>query len=367
MRTCSKILSATMLALFCVPALAQDESDELNSARREAEQMRAQEVEEVREIRKQVARERVREMESRSVEVEVRMRQAERALEIAAQEVAELSIRQLPRTATIERIVRNSGGPVLGVTISGQDNDEPVEGVAVNGVSPGGAAADAGLRAGDVITAINGELFTSENSQVASEKLLNFMTGVENGDELSVDFLRNGKSQSVELIPQQAHVRAFTIDFDGDFDFASDGVVPPNIHVAPPGSVFARSIWMANSSSFGDMEIIKLTERLGSYFGTTEGLLIVRAPENDELQLQDGDVIREIDGRVPTSVSHAMRILGSYESGETVKIDIMRDKRKKTVSIEMPDDRQSRVPQGIAPNVHVLPQGNVIVPRRVTQ
>lgn len=361
MRTCSKILSATMLALFCVPALAQDESDELNSARREAEQLRAQEIEEVREIREQVARERVREMESRSVEVEVRMREAERALDIAAQEVAELSMRQLPRTAIIERIVRSSGGPVLGVTISGQDNDGPVEGVEVNGVSPGGAAADAGLRAGDVITAINGESFTSENSQVASEKLLDFMTGVENGDELSVDYLRNGKSQSVELIPQQAHVRAFTFDFDGD------DVVPPNIHVAPGGGPFEQFLWMGNSSSFGDMEMVKLTERLGSYFGTKEGLLIVRAPENDELQLQDGDVIREIDGRVPTSVSHAMRILGSYESGETVKIDIMRDKRKKTVSIEMPDDRQSRELSGIAPNAHVLPPGNVIVPRRVTQ
>ena len=361
MRTCSKILSAMMLALICVPALAQDESDEMDSARREAERMRAQEIEQLREVREQVARERVREIESRSVEVEVRMREAERALEIAAQEVAELSIRQLPRTATIERIVRSSGGPVLGVTISGQDNDEPVEGVEVNGVSPGGAAADAGLRAGDVITAINGESFTSENSQVASEKLLDFMTGVENGDELSVDFLRNGKSQSVELIPQQSHVRAFTFDFDSD-DFVS-----PNVHAVPVGGQFEQFLWMANSSSFGDMEMVKLTERLGSYFGTNEGLLIVRAPENDGLQLQDGDVIREIDGRVPTSVSHAMRILGSYETGETVKIDIMRDKRKKTVSIEMPDDRQSRVPPGIAPNVHVLPPGNVVVPRRVTE
>lgn len=361
MRTCSKILPATMLALFCVAANAQDEADEADSARREAEQMREQ-AEELREVREQVARERVRELEERSVEVDVRMREAERALEIAAQEVAELSMRQLPRTAIIERIVRASGGPVLGVTISGQDNDEPVEGVEVNGVSPGGAAADAGLRAGDVITAINGESFTSENSQAASEKLLDFMTGVENGDELSVDFLRNGKSQSVELIPQQAHVRAFSFDFDGD-EFVS----PPNVHVAPDSIPFEQFIWMGNSSSFGDMEMVKLTERLGSYFGTEEGLLIVRAPENDELQLQDGDVIREIDGRTPTSVSHAMRILGSYESGETVKIDIMRDKRKKTLSIEMPDNRQGRAQPPIAPTVHDLPPGNVVVPRRVTQ
>jgi len=93
----------------------------------------------------------------------------------------------------------------------------------------------------------------------------------------------------------------------------------------------------------------------------------VRAPDNEALQLQDGDVIRQIDGRTPTSVSHAMRILGSYESGETVKIEIMRDKRKKTISIEMPDDRQSRVQPPAPPVAPVRPVGTVVLPRRVTQ
>jgi C-terminal processing protease CtpA/Prc len=353
MRTCRKLISVTLLALFCVPALAQDEPDELDSSRREAEERLMQQEREF-----EVAHEIMRSMDGQSVEVEVRMRAAEHALELAAREVAELSMRQLPRTAIIERIVRSSGGPVLGVTIAGQDNSGPVEGVEVNGVSPGGAAADAGLRAGDVITSVNGESLMSENSNIANEKLLGFMAGVEVGDELSVDYLRNGKSHTVELIPQQAHVRAFTFDFDGD------DVLPPNIHVAPP---FEQFLWMANSSSFGDMEMVKLTERLGSYFGTKEGLLIVRAPDNEELQLQDGDVIRRIDGRTPTSVSHAMRILGSYESGETVKIEIMRDKRKKTISLEMPDDRQSYVTPPSPPNVPVRSVGTVVLPKRVTQ
>jgi C-terminal processing protease CtpA/Prc len=318
------------------------------------------------EIERQVVREhevqeRARAMEDRSVEVEVRMREAEHALELAAREVAELSMRQLPRIATVERIARVSGGPVLGVTIMAKEDDEPVEGVEVNGVSPGGAAAEAGIRAGDVITAINGESFTSENSQVASDKLLDFMTGVESGDELSVDILRNGKSQTVELTPRSTHVRAFTFDFDGD-DFVS-----PNVHVVPDGGPFEQFLWMGNSSSFGDMEMVRLTERLGSYFGTTEGLLIVRAPGNDELQLQDGDVIREIDGRVPTSVSHAMRILGSYESGETVKIEIMRDKRKKTISIEMPDARQSHVMPTMPPSAPLRGAGTVVIPKRVSE
>ncbi|RLA24721.1 MAG: hypothetical protein DRQ63_10705, partial [Gammaproteobacteria bacterium] len=84
----------TLLALFCVPALAQDEPDELDSSRRAAEERLMQQEREF-----EAAHERMRAMEGRSVEVEVRMREAEHALELAAREVAELSMRQLPRTA----------------------------------------------------------------------------------------------------------------------------------------------------------------------------------------------------------------------------------------------------------------------------
>jgi S1-C subfamily serine protease len=89
--------------------------------------------------------------------------------------------------------------------------------------------------------------------------------------------------------------------------------------------------------------MVSLTKDLGRYFGTDKGLLIVRAPDDESLKLRDGDVIQRIDGREPTSVTHAMRILGSYQSGETLEIEIMRDKKRQTVSVEMPDNRQSYV------------------------
>jgi hypothetical protein len=50
-----------------------------------------------------------------------------------------------------------------------------------------------------------------------------------------------------------------------------------------------------------------------------------------------------IDDREPTSVSHAMRILASYQPGESLELNIMRDKRRQTLNIELPDDRTSLV------------------------
>ena len=43
--------------------------------------------------------------------------------------------------------------------------------------------------------------------------------------------------------------------------------------------------------------------------------------------LEDGDVILAIDGRQPTSGSHATRILGSYQPAEKVTLRIVRERK----------------------------------------
>jgi C-terminal processing protease CtpA/Prc len=336
MINCKKTWVLAILVTLCVPAIAQEDA-ELEAKMREAERERV-----IRDER---------------VEVEARMRAAEAALAEAAQQVAELSRQSLPRVAMIERIMQGGDRPVIGITIGLGDGEEPVEGVTILGISPGGAAEEAGLRAGDIITSINDESLTADSATEANEKLLDFMQGVEEGDELAIEYLRNGNMQSVEISPRRMPGGVFGFNFDGsDFNM-------PDVNVMPPlGRNFNRYIWLGGDSGFGDMEMVKLTERLGSYFGTDEGILIVRAPENEELKLEDGDVILSIDSRKPTSVHHATRILGSYQGGETVNIEIMRDKRKRTVSIDIPDNRQSHVAPHPAPKVRVVPGIKVAPP-----
>jgi S1-C subfamily serine protease len=88
---------------------------------------------------------------------------------------------------------------------------------------------------------------------------------------------------------------------------------------------------------FGGAELVELTPGLGSYFGTDKGLLVVRAPAEGRFKLQDGDVLLDIDGRVPSGVGHALQILGSYRPGERVKLHLMRQKQKLELAIEVPD------------------------------
>ena len=90
-------------------------------------------------------------------ESEQMMYEAERQLEEAARRIAELSSDQLARAGEFERrMVIESGRPVIGITIGSESRRRgPVEGVAVIGISPGGAADEAGIRTGDIITGIN--------------------------------------------------------------------------------------------------------------------------------------------------------------------------------------------------------------------
>jgi type II secretory pathway component PulC len=367
-----------MLLLLCSPVVAQENADELDAKMREAERRLVEQEAERAALEYQAQRadhemeradalremERVRAelervMQDETIEVEIRMREAEASIAEAAQHMAELSSRHLPRVAMIERIMRGGNSPVLGVTIDSSHSDDPVAGVTIRGISPGGAAEESGLRAGDVMTSINNESLTADNDKKAAGKLLDFMKGVEEGDELTIEYLRNGRIQTTEIQPRPVHAGVFSFNFSDDEFVVPDFDVDVGVEFAPHLQHFNRFVWISGSSGLGDMEIVPLTERLGSYFGADEGLLIVRAPRNEDLKLQDGDVIQSIDGRKPTSVNHAMRILGSYQSGETVKIEIMRDKRKQTISIEVPDDRSS----ALAPTVPLAAPSALAAPK----
>ncbi len=86
----------------------------------------------------------------------------------------------------------------------------------------------------------------------------------------------------------------------------------------------------------GNMELATLTPRLGSYFGTDHGVLVVRAPEHGVLKLQDGDVILSIGSRTPASSSQAIRILTSYDPGEKIRLVILREHHRMEITAAMP-------------------------------
>lgn len=267
--------------------------------------------------------------ESKSqVERERQLAEARKRLDEAAREVASLSMSLsedvVPRMRTFGGAMGGPPRAILGINLGTRDGASG-GGVEVVSVSPGGAAERAGLKAGDVVTEVNGKALKSDDDESAREQLLTAMRKVKPGDTVALSYRRDSKVVKTNLVAQQLKDRFFTM------------AVPPTAGMATlPG--MPNFMFMRGEGVFGSAELVPMTAKLGQYFGTDTGLLVVRAPDDSRLKLEDGDVIVDIDGRTPSSPSHALRILSSYQPGEKLKLNILRAKKRMSFEITVPEN-----------------------------
>jgi S1-C subfamily serine protease len=259
-------------------------------------------------------------------DMEQQLEAAQKRLDAAAREVADLS---MSLSDHVVPHVRPFAGlraqrAMLGINLGPQADNGLDDGVKVVSVSPGGAAADAGLQANDVLLELNGKSLRRDGDASPREKLLAAMREVKPGDKVSVRYRRDGKANTASIVVQSPEDHFFTmaLPFHGEHG--------PGF---PPHMSFMRA-----AGVFGSAELVALTPKLGQYFGTDKGLLVVRAPEDSRLKLEEGDVIVDIDGRTPSSASHALRILGSYQAGEKLKLNVLRAKKRMTFDVTVPED-----------------------------
>jgi S1-C subfamily serine protease len=265
----------------------------------------------------------VRGAEDRSQEdIEKQLSEARQKLEDAAHQVAELST-QLGKPL-VDRLMLMGEGPthaIIGVQL---DASASKDGALVRDVSPGGPAAEAGIRAGDVIVSVNGTGVKTERSAAEVARL---MRSVEPNSKVKVRVLRAGKALDFEVTARPV-----------ENVWGMPGMPP---HPEIPFDALAPGFMGDMRRSVAGMELATLTPQLGAYFGTDKGVLVLRAPRNAAFNLQDGDVILSIDGREPTSGSHATRILASHQPGEKVKLQLMRQRKKMNVEALIPERHRS--------------------------
>ena len=225
----------------------------------------------------------------------------------------------------------------IGVVVNPRPDSEADKlGAKLEGVTPGGPAAKAGLKVGDIITKFNGTTLAGLKAQDEEEsgpgtKLVQLARKLEPGDTVSIEYRRGSDAKKATLVAE-------------DLGWAPNIRVMPGMPDMPDMQHFEFSFGMP----WGDLELVGLNPDLGEYFGTKEGLLVVKAPADSSLPVKGGDVILSISGRKPSSPSHAMRILRSYEAGETVSIELMRKQKRLTVAwkVPEPETRHMRRPRG---------------------
>ena len=235
--------------------------------------------------------------EAEEAKIRAKLDEARARLDKAARDVAEYSTQlgreamggeQGIRTITIDGDHR----AVLGVQI---DNASDKAGARVMHVSPGGAAEEAGIRDGDVIVSIDGKSIAGSSS--AGQAVVDQMRSVKPDQKVKVRVLRDGKNKDFVVVarPMTFDRRVFTM--------RGPGMMGPGGGVGAMGPMGAMPMVQQFHAffpgEFGGMELASLTPKLGAYFGTNEGVLVVQAPDKEDFKLEDGDVIQSIDGRKP--------------------------------------------------------------------
>ena len=164
------------------------------------------------------------------------------------------------------------------------------------------------------------------------------MADVKPDAKVIVKVMRDGKPKEFQVTPR-ASIADFFPDFNGPGSVAAG---PGPVRPQWPGQQALEMREVGGVGAiFEGMELADLSPALGQYFGTSQGVLVVRVPHDGEfLKLQDGDVILSIDGRVPENGSHAARILRSYQRGETIQLKVMREKKTLELGASLPEHRR---------------------------
>lgn len=283
-----------------------------------------------------------------------------------------------------QRIVVQSGEPLvramrflgeggrIGVTVKDLEaaQQKPAgatRGAIVEDVVADGPAAKAGVKAGDVITAFDGE-------RVRSARHLSRLVGeTPEGRSVTMSLLRDGKSMDVSVAPGALAGRLMVGPEDLAFahehrnPMVDDQVrkelerareqaeksgqalkerhfewrVSPELDLEHGGpNVFS---WVTRGPRLG-VGIQDLTPELAAYFGVKEGVLVTSVTADSpaaKAGVKAGDVITSVDGKTVEDSSDLRRATWENEEAKELTLGLVRDKKPLSVkvAVEPPAER----------------------------
>lgn len=362
---------------------ARERAAEMNMQAQEDRRRHTREREELRALER-AEREKLREVQ----------RELERAhdnLRRASREVAQVH-RSLNRNRVYPAQAPSFGGnrAVIGVILG----DNTTEGVQVLGISPDGPAERAGLEQGDVIVSMMGEPLVVAGGDGDGRVVIGeVMEAVEPGDELALVVDRDGErveyvitaeertpfswhtvtrlgapnppsapgAPSAPTPPVEIHTFAFPdidpgqlseeleelrgelaerrIIIEREFEEAGDVYYEfETLSEVGDAAIAGTSIWFGMPLTRG-LELAEMDSSLGAYFATEDGVLVLRARDDNVLQLQSGDVILSVDGDRVDNPADVMRALRRADAGETIELEIMRRQAAETLTIDIPENQ----------------------------
>jgi serine protease Do len=207
-------------------------------------------------------------------------------------------------------------------------------GAVVEDVRSNGPAAKAGFRAGDVVVTFDGETVRS------ARHLARLVEETADGHEVSATVIRGGEKVNLKVTPEATDVSAvINRALEPLRNMRMDLRLPERLSNIPPmtreyrgtlgGGLLARSRGRLGAS------IEDLTEQLGDYFGTRDGVLVTGVDADTPGKtagLKAGDIITKVDGEPVRDTADLRRRLARTTSETT--LTVLRDHKELTLKIK---------------------------------
>jgi S1-C subfamily serine protease len=231
----------------------------------------------------------------------------------------------------------NTNRGKMGITVSTRPEPTDSIGALVQAVSPGSPAFKVGVQSGDIITRFNGrsvlQLMREGRKASPGLALIDVTAPLAAGDTARLEFRRGSsrRNANVVLVPVSDFEPGQYSPFPmGEQVFTDrwDQVVPSREGFGGEGGPGLFLPFRMVS----ELELAPMNPGLGQYFGITSGVLVINVPEGTTLNLKSGDVVTYIDGRPVANPNAFFRVLFSYEPGEQFRFQIVRMKRRETVT-----------------------------------
>lgn len=302
-------------------------------------------------------------------------------LRAASRRVAELSSKlghEHGQRAFAYRFLSDEKRALVGVVLApGGD------GVKLAAVTPGGPADKAGLRAGDRIVAVNGKPVDTAPSgdrarpaspaeQEAKVDAARALIGeLEPGEKVRFTYERDGERGEVVVAAERrtswewpVMAGSFGPGFDVEFQRELGPELERDIEIIVENATRAaqgargvdierlqreaermgrqsdrirRNVIVMRDGSLQELKLAPVNPELGRYFGTDAGVLVLERGDESFVQLKPGDVIVSVDGTRVEDSRDVMRALSGKGKGDVANVEVVRDKRRQVLVVDVPE------------------------------
>ncbi|MEO5560363.1 MAG: PDZ domain-containing protein [Dokdonella sp.] len=268
------------------------------------------------------------------------------------------------------RYIAQPDRAMLGIVLG---RDKVKTGARISGVTPDGPAAHAGLRDGDVITAIDQQPIAGGNPEAALATAREHLADLKEKQSVSIEYLRGTQKGVVVMSAERreawnwpalmnedpehpflpkdfnerirADVERATRDaerstldkekFHAVVERAQHEAIRANSTQVRAAMEQARHAMHSEMPWWG-INLAPVDADLGRYFGADKGALVISADTDSLPGLRGGDVITRVGEEPVSRPDDVMRALRDQPAGKDVPIKLMRDHKSLALNVKAP-------------------------------